>query len=170
MRFGWQWDSDVRGAVSYLARLGVDRVGLFGISTGAEAVVTEAASDRRVGAVVSDGLQGRTTADASQLPFGDRISIEPAFAVAGMEIQLARGEAKPEPLLELVHDVARTRPLLVIGTVEFERAFQRAYTRGTKARIWELPQSAHTRGLEDHPRVYATRVLSIFDRALLRRR
>ena len=40
---------------------------LLGLSTGAEAVVTEAASDKRVEAVVADGLQARTAADASHL-------------------------------------------------------------------------------------------------------
>ena len=164
--FGWQWDGDVRGAVSYLARRGIHRIWLLGLSTGAEAVVTEAASDPRVGAVVSDGLQGRTSADASHLPFGDRISIGIPFAVAGAEIELATGEAQPRPLMTLVHAVARTRPLLVIGTVGFEREFDRAYTRGTRAELWQLPSSAHTHGLADHPRAYARRVLANFNRAL----
>ena len=42
---GWEWDRDVRGAVSYLTARGIHRVGLLGLSTGAEAAVTEAASD-----------------------------------------------------------------------------------------------------------------------------
>src|SRR5206468_6761371 len=45
---GWQWDRDVRGAVSFLTSRGIDNIGLLGLSTGAEAVVTEAASDKRV--------------------------------------------------------------------------------------------------------------------------
>ena len=65
---GWQWDRDVRGAVSFLTSRGIDHIGLLGLSTGAEAVVTEAASDKRVDAVVADGLQARTAADASHLP------------------------------------------------------------------------------------------------------
>ena len=165
--FGWQWDRDVRGAVSYLTRRGIHHIGLLGLSTGAEAVVTEAASDPRVEAVVSDGLQGRTSADASHLPFGDRISIGIPFALAGAEIELATGQTQPRPLMTLVHEVARTRPLLLIGTVGFEREFDRAYTRGTRAELWQLPQSAHTHGLDDHPRAYATRVLALFNRALL---
>ena len=40
---GWQWDRDVRGAVSFLTSRGIDHIGLLGLSTGAEAVVTEAA-------------------------------------------------------------------------------------------------------------------------------
>jgi uncharacterized protein len=164
--FGWQWDRDVRGAVSYVAARGVRHIGSFGLSTGAEAVVTEAAADPRVEAVVADGLQGRTVADVSHLSFGDRISIEPGFAVAGAEIALVRGERRPLPLMKLTHDVARTRPLLLIGTVGFERELDRAYTRGTRAQLWQLPNSAHTHGLRDRPRDYAHRVLAIFDRAL----
>jgi pimeloyl-ACP methyl ester carboxylesterase len=165
--FGWQWDRDVHGAVSYFAARGIHRVGLLGLSTGAEAVVTEAASDPRVEAVVADGLQGRTASDASHLPFGDRISIELPFAVAGAEIELATGQGQPRPLMELVHELARTRPLLLIGTVGFEREFDRVYTRGTNAELWELPESEHTHGLDDHPGIYSARVLSIFKRALL---
>jgi uncharacterized protein len=45
--FGWRWHRDVRGAVDYLRARGVRRIGLLGLSTGAEAVVTEAAHDPR---------------------------------------------------------------------------------------------------------------------------
>ena len=159
---GWEWDRDVRGAVSYLTSRGIHRVGLVGLSTGAEAVVTEAASDSRVKAVVADGLQGRTASDAGNLSFGNRIAIQPAFTLMGTEIRLARGQTQPKPLLTLVHEVARTRPLLVIGTVSFEREFDRAYTRGTNTQLWELPRTAHTKGLEDHPSQYRKRVLSLF--------
>jgi len=165
---GWQWDRDVRGAVSFLTSRGIDNIGLLGLSTGAEAVVTEAASDKRVDAVVADGLQARTAADASHLPFADRISIEPSFALAGIEIRLARGEGQPRPLIEVVHEVARTRPLLLIATIAFEREIDHVYTRGTKAQLWELPASAHTKGLQDHPVTYAQRVQSVFNQALLR--
>jgi hypothetical protein len=126
----------------------------------------KAATDPRVGAVVADGLQGRTAADAGHLGFGDRISIEPAFAVLGAEIRLARGEAPPKPLFELAHHLALTRPLLLIGTVSFEREWDRAYTQGTSAQLWELPQSEHTQGLRDHPTAYALRVLAVFQRGL----
>ena len=165
---GWQWDRDLRGAVSFLTSRSIDNIGLLGLSTGAEAVVTEAASDKRVEAVVADGLQARTAADASHLPFADRISIEPSFALAGIEIRLARGEGQPKPLIDVVHEVARTRPLLLIATIAFEREIDHVYTRGTKAQLWELPASAHTKGLQDHPITYAQRVLSVFNQALLR--
>jgi len=168
--FGWQWDRDVRGAVDFLEGAGVRHIGLLGLSTGAEAVVTEAASDPRVAAVVSDGLQGRTPGDAGNLDFGNRISIQPAFVVLSAAIRAVRGEHQPAPLLELVHRVAASRPLLLIGTESFERRLDRAYVRGTAAQLWELPDTAHTQGLARHPAAYADHVLSVFDDALQPRR
>jgi hypothetical protein len=164
--FGWQWGRDVRGAVDFLWTQGVRQIGLLGLSTGAEAVVTEAASDARVAAVVSDGLQGRTPGDAGHLGLGNRISIQPAFVVLAAEIQAVRGEHQPAPMIDLVHRVAATRPLLLIGTESFERELDRAYVRGTGAELWELPGTAHTQGLATRPAAYAARVLAIFDNAL----
>jgi hypothetical protein len=164
--FGWRWDRDVRGAVDFLHASGVRHIGLLGLSTGAEAVVTEAASDPRVAAVVSDGLQGRTPGDAGNLSLGNRLSIQPAFVVLSAAIRAVRGEHQPAPLLELVHRVASTRPLLLIGTEGFERELDRAYVRGTDADLWELPGTAHTQGLATHPAAYAARVLAVFDDAL----
>jgi pimeloyl-ACP methyl ester carboxylesterase len=164
--FGWNWDRDVRGAVDFLEADGVRHIGLLGLSTGAEAVVTEAASDPRVAAVVSDGLQGRTPGDASHLDLGNRISIQPAFVVLAAEIQAVRGEHQPAPLIDLVHRVAATRPLLLIGTESFERQLDRAYVKGTDAELWQLPGTAHTQGLATRPAAYAARVLAVFDNAL----
>ena len=164
--FGWQLGPR-RARRGRLPRgSGVRHIGLLGLSTGAEAVVTEAASDPRVAAVVSDGLQGRTPGDAGNLGFGNRISIQPAFVVLSAAIRAVRGERQPAPLLELVHRVAASRPLLLIGTEGFERELDRAYVRGTAAQLWELPDTAHTQGLATHPAAYADRVLTVFDGAL----
>lgn len=54
------------------------------------------------------------------------------------------------------------------ATIAFEREIDHVYTRGTKAQLWELPASAHTKGLLDHPVTYAGRVLSVLNQALLR--
>jgi hypothetical protein len=164
--FGWEWDRDVRGAVDEARRRGARRVGLLGLSTGAEAVVTEAAGDPRVRAVVADGLQGRIAADAARLSFGDRSQIEPAFVVTGTEIRAVRGETPPPPLHGLVRRLAATRPLLLIGTLAYERHLQAAAAKGTRTERWELPDTQHTAGIVTHPRAYAARVLGLFDRAL----
>jgi predicted alpha/beta hydrolase len=152
--FGWRWHRDVRGAVDLLQRRGVRRTGLLGLSTGAEAVITEAADDPRVGAVVADGVQGRSAADASRLSLGNRIAVQPVVAVVGAEIAAVRGESPPAPLVDVVRGVARSRPLLLVATVPVEREWGRLCA-GTSARLWELPHLEHTRGLADHPVAYA---------------
>ena len=164
---GWQWDRDVRGAVSFLTSRGIDHIGLLGLSTGAEAVVTEAASDARVEAVVADGLQARTAADASHLPSAIGSRSSPASPSPASRSGSHAAKRNRRPLIDVVHEVAQSRPLLLIATIAFEREIDRVYTRGTKAQLWELPTSAHTKGLQDHPITYAQRVLSVFNQALL---
>jgi hypothetical protein len=70
-------------------------------------------------------------------------------------------------MIDLVHRVAERRPLLLIGTEGFEREIDRAYVRGSHARLWELPLTAHTKGLATHPRAYDQRVVGLFDHALV---
>src|SRR5262249_13219745 len=126
----------------------------------------EAAHDPRVGAVVADGLQGRTPADASHLSFGDRIVVQPAFTVIGWEIRGLRGERPPQPLIRDVHRVAATRPLLLIRTQASERQLDGAYVGGTRARLWERPTTPHTKGLAEHPEQYRRQVLGVLARGL----
>ena len=159
--FGWRWDRDVRGAVDFLTRRGVNDVALLGLSTGAEAVITEAADDPRVNAVIADGVQLRTAADAAALPTGARLGTQPFVAIAGAEIRAVTGERQPSPLPGLVRRAASDRPLLMIATIPLERTIQRRYARGTKAEVWALPDSGHTRGLRDHPNQYTRRVVKL---------
>src|SRR5262249_15810542 len=53
--YGWRWDRDIRGAVDYLSAHGVSRIGVYGLSAGAEAALQSAAEDTRIDAVVADG-------------------------------------------------------------------------------------------------------------------
>jgi uncharacterized protein len=159
--FGWEWDRDVRGAVDFLARRGVRGIGLLGLSTGAEAAITEAADDPRVGAVIADGVQLRSYADTAELPAGERLGTAPLLAIAQTAIRAAGGERPPASLDGLVGRVAADRPVLMIATIPIERTLQRRYARGTSAQVWELPHSGHTQGLRDRPGDYARRVTRV---------
>jgi dienelactone hydrolase len=159
--FGWEWDRDVRGAVDFLARRGVRGIGLLGLSTGAEAAITEAADDPRVGAVIADGVQLRSYADATELPAGDRIATAPLIGISEAAIRAVSGERPPAALDGLVRRLASDRPVLMIATIPIERTLQRRYAGGTSAQVWELPHSGHTQGLHDRPDEYARRVTSL---------
>ena len=156
--FGWEWDRDVRGAVDFLERRGVRHISLLGLSTGAEAAITEAAGDPRVEAVVADGVQLRQVAETEALAPADRAAAVPYVGLAGAAIRLVQGERPPAPLDGLVARLAADRRLLMIATVPIERTLQRAYARGTRATVWELPGVAHTAGLRVRPDEYARRV------------
>ena len=145
----------MRGAVDWLAARGIGRIGLLGLSTGAEAVITEAAGDPRVGAVIADGVQVRTAQDAAQSP-----EVLPLTWTAGAAIRAVSGERPPAPLATLVPRLAATRPLLLVATLAIERDLAPRYTAGTSATVWELPHSGHTQGLADRPAEYAARVSS----------
>ena len=88
------------------------------------------------------------------------------MALAGAEIRAVAGERQPSPLPGLIRRAASDRPLLMIATISLERTIQRRYARGTKAQVWELPDSGHTRGLRDHPNEYTRRVVNLLKRAL----
>lgn len=160
---GYLWARDVHGAVDFLARRGFKHINALGLSTGAEAVVAEAAHDPRVHGVVADGVQGRTPADASHLAASDRVVGQPVLAVVAAQIRAVAGERQPPPLADLVHRAAHGRTLLLIATVPFERKLDPAYARGTSARVWMLPGTPHTGGLQRYPQAYRRHVLAAFD-------
>jgi pimeloyl-ACP methyl ester carboxylesterase len=164
--FGWYWDRDVRGAVDYLEQRGITKVAVLGLSTGAEAAITAAASDPRIRAVVADGVQGRQFADTEHLQGLTSLVLRPAMAVGALGVHLASGEQLPEPMIGLIHRVAATRPLLLIASPAFEADWNRAYAEGTKAQLWELRDTMHTRALKDHPSEYRRRVSALLTPAL----
>ena len=155
---GWEWDRDVRGAVSYLTSRGIHRVALVGLSTGAEAVVTEAARTRasRQSSPTASRDAPRATLPTSA---GNRISLQPAFALRDRAQARARREAA-EAAVTLVREVARTRPLLSRDR-RLRARVRRAYTRGTTRNSGAAGHGAHE-GPRRPPVQYRKRVLSIF--------
>jgi pimeloyl-ACP methyl ester carboxylesterase len=162
--FGWEHERDARAAVDFLDSRGVDRIGILGLSTGAEIAVTEAARDRRIRAVVADGLQARIVSDFAH---GGKSDL-PYWWVAVHAVGLVRGE-QPEPLSRLV-PLIKPRPLLIVagrkdkGDSTYDDVWARS--DGRRGVLWKA-DADHTKALADHPREYERRVVGLFDRALL---
>jgi hypothetical protein len=161
---GWHWDRDISGAVTWLRAHGVDRVGGLGVSTGAEAMLHAAAEDRRIGAVVADGAQGRRPADLEHWHHG----AESAFVLATLgplmeAYRVLEWSAPPPELGDLVPRIA-PRPLLLVSTGRsYERDLNRRYHRlAPGSSLLELQDTGHTQGLQTHPRTYTHAVLTTF--------
>ena len=162
---GWDWPQDVTGAVEWLRARHVRKVGVLGLSTGAEVAITAAAHDPRVDAVVAEGVIARSNADTRlQHDWSANIYWRVAFAA----IATQTGDAEPEPLTDDLQRLA-PRPLLLIvaarekAEVEPSPAFRKA--AGPTATTW-MADTTHTAALRTFPRQYERRVVGFFDAAL----
>ena len=166
--FGWDWSGDVDSAVTFLERHGIRRVGVLGLSTGAEVALTSAAGDHRIAAVVADGTEARTMDDFEHQTGMDKWSSLPYWGVTTLAVHMIRHTSSPPPLDRLVREIA-PRPLLLIESNDAaERALAPVWARadGRPGILWHV-DAAHTKGLASHPAAYQRRVLGLFDGALL---
>jgi alpha-beta hydrolase superfamily lysophospholipase len=162
---GWDWDGDVRVAVDWLRARGIGRIGVLGLSTGAEAVVTAAAHDSRIDAVVAEGVIARSDTDTRNL---HDWSATVYWWIAFRAIAAQTHDGPPAPLTDEFRRVA-PRPLLLI-TAERDPAESKAapaYRRaaGPTATFWRAP-TTHTHALQSFPRTYERRVIGFLDHAL----
>ncbi len=169
---GWNWVQDVRAAVDDAShRHGVHAVGALGLSTGAEVVVTAAAHDPRIRAVVAEGLINRDLADSEHQKTSDNITGVPYWWVTFHALQVETGTHPPEPLTDDLQRIA-PRPVFLIAAAKNppERTAAPAYARaaGPTASLWLAP-AGHTRALATFPRRYERQVVGFLDRALLPR-
>jgi pimeloyl-ACP methyl ester carboxylesterase len=162
---GWDWPQDVTAAVDWLEARHLRKVGVVGLSTGAEVAITAAAHDRRIDAVVSEGVIARSNADTRlQHDWSAAVYWRVAFAAIGVQT----GDAEPEPLTQDLRRVA-PRPLLLVvagknaAELQPSAAFRKA--AGPTARTW-IADTGHTEALQTFPRRYERRVVGFLDNAL----
>jgi dienelactone hydrolase len=168
--FGWGWDQDVVGALSFLeAQPDVDRhrIGGLGLSTGADVLIEVAASDHRLSAVVADGATGRSLADVIPGDLWTTLQLAPTLAT----VALLSGTRPGPPLKDLVRRVSPTPLLLVAsGSLPQEIPMNEAYAGAADPPVdlWVLPEAHHTAAIHEVADAYERRVIGLFDGALLR--
>ena len=165
---GWDWPDDVDAAVAFLQGQGARRVGVLGLSTGAEVALTAAADNPKIAAVVADGAEARTLDDFAHQRGADKWSSLPYWAVTTFAVRVIRHTKPSAPLDQVMHDIA-PRPLLLVQSNDHaETALAPVWARidGRPGVLWHV-DAAHTKGLADHPVEYERRVLGLFDEALL---
>lgn len=168
---GWEGDRDARAALAYLSdRDDVEpgRVGILGLSMGAEIAIDAAASGGNFGAVVADGAGVRSLRELATLDSRPEKYLElPVMVAMTAGTTLLTGETPPLPLTGQVKNI--TSPVLYISSnLGDERDLNRKWFDRTTAPkdLWEI-DAGHTQGLNAHPDAYQARVLGWFDTHLL---
>jgi uncharacterized protein len=168
MEWGWHGVEDVDAAVDHLlSRQGLTpgRIGVLGLSMGAQEAITAAAVDPRIGAVVSEGAMGQTYEDSPSM--GTWVTY-PFYRVMFAVGDLLSG-ATPPPGLGSSVVALGDRPLLLIsgnGRTEARANMMFASMGGAGTSWWALPDVSHTHALRTHPDEYERRVIGFLDTAL----
>lgn len=171
--YGWGWVRDVDGAVTYVEHqpdVAAGRIGVLGLSTGADVVLEAASGDRRIGAVVADGATARSATDAVPRFTEDPTGWVYAHALF-TSVRFWSGSTAPgAPLVGLVARISPTPVLLIAtGSLPVELPANRRYADAARdpVTLWELPSIDHTAAIEQIPTEYRATVTGFFDRALL---
>ena len=173
---GWIGDRDVDAAIDFLARrpeVDSERIGGIGLSTGGEILLQTAARSSGLRAVVSEGAGIRSIREELDLPGAMKWALAPQWSVSTAATAIFSNHGPPPNLKDLVGRIA-PRPVFLIyardgqgGEQELNPGFYAA-ARQPKT-LWGIAGSAHTGGISVRPQEYERRVVSFFDRALLRK-
>jgi pimeloyl-ACP methyl ester carboxylesterase len=169
--FGLREAEDVAGAVDYLlSRLDVNgqKIGVLGISLGAQAALRGALKTDCLRALVLEGLGPVTLSDHGGKPKSIRRWINYPFNWIYYHAYEFMIGGKDTSVIEAIGQIA-PRPILLIASGEKDIYFNRIFFRVAHEpkELWELPDGEHGAGILKDSQAYMRRVIEFFDKALL---
>jgi uncharacterized protein len=169
--FGLREGDDLAGAVDYLlTRIDVhgDKIGAFGISLGAQAVLRGALKTDRIRALALDGLGPSILSDHGGRPQSLIGWINyPFHWIYYLLYQFMIG-GRDKGVLEVIGEIA-PRPILLIASGEKDIYFNRLFFRaaGQPREIVEMPAAQPAGALTQSPQEYVRRLIGFFEKSLL---
>jgi uncharacterized protein len=166
-------ERDLDAAIGFLERrpdVQPGRIGGLGLSVGGETFLQTAAHNEGVAAVVSEGASTRSVGEILSVPGSAWGAV--AFNIGTTAGTAVFGNASPPPhLIDLVDRIAPRAMLLIYAPnvdAGEEKRFNSAFYRaaGEPKAIWEVPEAGHVGALEARPREYEERVTGFFDEHL----
>jgi dienelactone hydrolase len=170
--YGWGWVDDIQGAVTYVQQrpdVAAGRVGILGLSTGADAALAAASGDGRIRAVVADGATGRAAPDVVPQLSADPTGWIYAHALFA-SVWFWSGATPGAPLVDLVPRISPVPVLLIAtGSLPVELPANRRYADAARepVTLWELPSVDHTAAIQQIPTEYRDTVTQFLDQALI---
>jgi len=174
--YGWTGGRDVHAAVRFLQQrpdVNPDRIGGIGLSVGGEMMIQAAAESTALKAIVSEGGSGRSVRDTIANP-ATRWDEVVSMATAALSTALFSNDTPPATLASLAPRIA-PRSVFFIYAKHGQGGSETKPNRnfyakaGQPKQIWEVPEGAHTGGIDARPKEYERRVIGFFDEALLKR-
>jgi hypothetical protein len=166
---GWGGESDVLGAVAFLEARGINRIGGLGLSVGGELILDAASRTDKLDAVVSEGAGARTTAESDAkpgVPASERVLGGIMSAVHDLSLFLSTGDTPAKHLDGVTAQLRQPTLLIAAPNSPHGEQLNRVYAEGSRAQLWEIPESRHIKGIEARPAEYERRVVGFFDRSL----
>ena len=164
--WGWGWKHDVEGAIAFLNARGAGRLGALGLSSGADAIVQVAGTNRDLKAYVADGTAASSYDDVHEV-MGVNLAT-PLWLTNFATVRLASGTTPGPTMLDQMPRV--TAPMLMVAAGATEKPWGEAYDRAAGNRpvdVWYLPKATHTAAIREAAPEYERRVTEFFAQALL---
>ena len=166
--------NDVAGAVDYLLSRGdidANKIGVLGISLGAQAALRGALLSESIHALVLEGLGPADIQDrivrrgAKPVTLWSKI----VYAVTLFDQRVFNffSGQHPTPLTVEIGKIA-PRPIMLIACGKNEVLFNRLFYAAAKqsCTLWELPEARHAAALVLEPKEYPRRIIEFFNRSL----
>ncbi|MEN3283670.1 MAG: uncharacterized protein V7607_4810 [Solirubrobacteraceae bacterium] len=174
--WGWGGTKDIKAGVAFLQRrpdVEPGRIGGLGLSVGGEMMLDAASDTRSLAAVVSEGAGARMFTEEmdTELSGVEKATMAVPAWLKQASIAVFSNQSPPTNLKELVPKIApRAMFLIAAPNAPTGEDLNRGYYKaaGKPKTLWEIPESKHVGGLSARPAEYERRVMSFFDRALLR--
>ena len=169
---GWNAEKDASAALDYLeSRDDVEpgRVGLLGLSMGAEIALEMATNDHSAAAIVADGAGVRSSREMKDVSFGwSKFVSYPVAAGMTWGTALFRLEMPPAALSGYIDDIQTPVFYIASDQIAEERELNETWSKLTTSehQLWKADAS-HTGGLKTQPKEYESRVMAWFDAHLL---
>jgi dienelactone hydrolase len=166
--YGWGWEKDAAAALDFLAKrddVEPGRIGVLGLSTGADVAIDIAARRDDVKAVVADGSAAIGYQDIKEYT-AKTLDRAPMY-VLFKAIEVIQGRSGPKA--SLADQIARSAaPHLIVSAGKPEKEWGELYDKagGARSELWHLPMAGHTAALKQYPETYEQRVVTFLDHNL----